>query len=98
MRDTPTNVETRGYRVFGRVQGVGFRWWTQRTGEALGLAGHVHNLGGGGVEVHARGRKENLDALERVLHEGPPMARVDAVTRIEADPRTPDAGFLMEAW
>ena len=98
MTEPSSGDGLRGYRVFGRVQGVGFRWWTQRTGTALGLAGHVRNLPGGGVEVHARGRGYDLDALERVLHEGPPAARVDGIERIEGDPRTPLQGFLMEAW
>ena len=84
--------------MYGRVQGVGFRWWTQRTGEEIGVAGHVRNLRGGGVEVHARGSVEELAALEIALEAGPPMARVDGVERIEADSRTPENGFLIEAW
>jgi acylphosphatase len=76
--------EARGYRVYGRVQGVGFRWWTQRTGEEIGVAGHVRNLRGGGVEVHARGSVEELAALEIALE--------------AADSRTPENGFLIEAW
>lgn len=90
--------ETRGYRVYGRVQGVGFRWWTQRTGTALGLAGHVCNLPGGGVEIHARGSAEELAALEAALEAGPPMSRVDGIERVDADPRTPESGFLIETW
>jgi acylphosphatase len=98
MSEELDKKEVRGYRVYGRVQGVGFRWWTQRIGTELGLAGHVRNLPGGGVEVHARGSVEELAALEAVLEGGPPMARVDGIERIDAHPRTPEDGFLIEAW
>lgn len=90
--------ESRGYLVRGRVQGVGFRWFTQRTGEGLGLGGHVRNLPDGRVEVHASGPSAALDELERALGRGPMGARVDGVERIPADPRTPASGFAMEEW
>ena len=77
---------------------MGFRWWTQRTGAEIGLAGHVRNLRGGGVEVPARGSVEELAALEAALEAGPPMARVDGIERIDADPRTPENRFLIETW
>ena len=98
MTDGSSEKEARGYRVYGRVQGVGFRWWTQRTGAALGLAGHVCNLSGGGVEIHARGSAEELAALEAALEAGPRMSRVDRIERVDADPRTPESGFLIETW
>jgi acylphosphatase len=90
--------EARGYVVRGRVQGVGFRWFVQRTGLQLGLAGHVRNLRDGGVEAHARGSNEALGAFEAALWRGPPSSRVDTVVRVAGDPRTPDRGFLMEEW
>ncbi len=98
MSDESRGKETRGYRVYGRVQGVGFRWWTQRTGTALGLAGHVRNLPGGGVEIHVRGSPGELSALEVALETGPPMARVDDIERVDADARTPERGFYIEGW
>ncbi len=96
--DGPSNAERRGYLVRGRVQGVGFRWWTQRTGAALGLGGHVRNLADGSVEVHAAGALDALDALERALHAGPPGAVVRSVERIDPDARTPVDVFQMERW
>jgi acylphosphatase len=90
--------EARGYIVRGRVQGVGFRWFAQRTGRRLGLGGHVRNLPDGSVEVHARGPWEGLAAFETALREGPPSSRVDALVSVPADPRTPEAEFLMEGW
>lgn len=90
--------ERRGFRVRGRVQGVGFRWWTRDTGRSLGLGGHVRNLPDGSVEVHASGSPASLDDFERLLHQGPRSARVESVERVEADARTPEQGFFMERW
>ena len=42
-------------RLGGRVQGVGFRWYTRREAQELGLPGRVRNLPDGGVEVEVAG-------------------------------------------
>jgi len=72
----------RAYRVFGRVQGVGFRWWTRGVAEELGVGGTVRNLPDGSVEVSAYGPGPILDELERRLRRGPAIARVDAVKEV----------------
>lgn len=68
-----------GYRVIGRVQGVGFRWWTRSLATRLGLSGTVRNLPDGAVVVHARGAEPRLAQLRAELAKGPPGALVDAV-------------------
>lgn len=81
---------TRAYRVTGRVQGVGFRWWTRMEAEALGLRGTVRNCEDGSVEVIASGAVADLDRLHSLLRQGPPGARVDAVSEQElSDPAVP---------
>jgi acylphosphatase len=67
-------------RVTGRVQGVGFRWWSRRQAGALGLVGWVMNGDDErSVELVAEGRPEALDRLERLLRAGPDSARVEQV-------------------
>lgn len=67
-------------RVTGRVQGVGFRWWSRRQAEALGLVGWVMNgHDERSVDLVAEGRPEALDELERRLRAGPDSARVEQV-------------------
>ncbi len=66
-------------RVYGRVQGVGFRHFVWQQARALGLTGWVRNRRDGSVEVVAEGPRPALDALLAALHEGPPSAWVRAV-------------------
>ncbi|MCC7261544.1 MAG: acylphosphatase [Candidatus Latescibacteria bacterium] len=61
--------------VHGRVQGVGFRYFTQDRARKWGLVGEVRNLPDG-VEVVALGERGALEQLLRHLQEGPPAARV----------------------
>ena len=68
------------YLVSGRVQGVFFRVSTAEHANSLGLSGRVKNLANGCVEIVAFGDPEKLGLLETWLHQGPPSARVDAVT------------------
>jgi acylphosphatase len=72
-------------RIEGRVQGVGFRWWTVREAERLGLSGWARNRRDGSVEILAIGEPGAIDALEHAAGEGPPGARVTAVRRAPAE-------------
>ena len=83
----------RAYGVFGRVQGVGFREWTRRSAERLGLAGSVRNRPDGSVEIHAIGSEEALTQLQEMLQKGPPAARVDRIERLTPDAGMPRTGF-----
>ena len=70
-----------GFRVRGRVQGVGFRPFVWREATALGLRGRVGN-DAGGVWIEAAGPAPALAALERALRERtPPLAQVTGVER-----------------
>lgn len=74
------------YKVIGRVQGVGFRYFAQRAGRELGLRGWVRNAADGSVEVVARGPAARLRQMEAQLRQGPPSAWVEAVVVAEAAP------------
>ena len=73
----------RRFRVTGRVQGVGFRYFVRTRARGLGLAGRVRNLRDGSVEVEATGDAAALEGLRQALAEGPPGARVEAVEEQE---------------
>ena len=59
------------YFVSGMVQGVGFRFFTQRAAEKLRISGFVRNLWDGRVEVFAVGTPEQHKELRRQLERGP---------------------------
>jgi acylphosphatase len=80
------------YLIDGRVQGVGYRYFTLRAAESLGVSGFVRNLVDGRVEVVAEGSAEAMTAFEQKLHEGPSFSAVSAVERSEIEPRG-DRGF-----
>ena len=65
--------------ITGKVQGVGFRNFTQRNAQQLGINGYAKNLPNGKVEVVAEGDKSQLDALIALLKVGPRYARVDSL-------------------
>lgn len=67
-------------KLTGRVQGVGFRFFTQKTVALLnGITGYVRNLSDGSVEVFAEGDRENLERLKQRVEQGP---RLGLVTQI----------------
>ncbi len=69
--------------VYGRVQGVYFRYFVRNVARNLGLEGYVRNLASGdAVEIKAEGQKPQLDRLLDQLKTGPPGA---SVRRVEID-------------
>jgi len=85
-------MEARHVRVTGRVQGVGYRAWAQRTAEALGVTGWVRNRPEGSVEAVVAGPGEAVEAMIAAMRDGPAAARVAAVEVADADP-PPEDGF-----
>ncbi|WP_030414198.1 acylphosphatase [Streptomyces sp. NRRL S-1448] len=80
--------------VRGRVQGVGFRWFTRANALRIGeLSGFASNLGDGRVQVVAEGSKGRCDQLLDWLRTGDTPGRVDGVTEIWATPRGGYDGF-----
>jgi acylphosphatase len=65
--------------VRGRVQGVGFRWWTRSRALELGLTGYVANRLDGRVLVVAQGPRDACEKLLRLLQGGATPGRVDNV-------------------
>ena len=57
--------------IKGFVQGVGFRWFVEKTARGMGLVGFVRNLSGGSVEVRAKGAEGKLNELIKAIYDGP---------------------------
>jgi acylphosphatase len=76
--------------VYGRVQGVSFRFYTQRRASELGLVGYVRNQWDGTVEVVAEGQRPGVEELLSFLRVGP---RAAFVTQVDARWPTPTGQF-----
>ncbi len=79
-------------RIEGQVQGVGYRYWVERTAGRLALSGWVRNRRDGSVEAVFSGAADKVaDMIER-CRQGPPAAQVTAISIVEEEAEKPD-GF-----
>jgi acylphosphatase len=74
----------RRWLVHGRVQGVGYRYFVEKSAVELGLEGWARNLDDGRVEVYAAGAQEKIQKLAGLLRVGPRWADVRGVEEHEA--------------
>ncbi|MFF4489094.1 acylphosphatase [Streptomyces sp. NPDC001544] len=82
--------------VRGRVQGVGFRWFTRaRALEIGGLSGFALNLADGRVQVVAEGPREACEELLKWLQGGDTPGLVNGVTEIWDTTRGGYDGFAI---
>jgi acylphosphatase len=72
-------------RVTGRVQGVGFRFETQRMARIYGIKGFVKNLPDGSVYIEAEENEEQLRSFILWCKKGPAHARVDEIFTEKAE-------------
>lgn len=85
-------AKQRAYRLIvkGTVQGVGFRPFVYRLASRLGFTGYVKNVGQG-VEIFLEGNQTGLEKFLRALkEEPPPLARIESVDWLEAEPEGRD--------
>lgn len=74
---------SKAFKVSGRVQGVGFRWWAQHLACSLGLKGTVRNCADGTVEITFRGAGQAVSEMCERLEVGPPAAHVASLEELE---------------
>ena len=75
----------RAFLITGRVQGVFFRDSTKKEALKLGLQGSAVNLSDGTVKVCLRGKDDDIDLIEKWLHMGPELAKVESVIEVDID-------------
>jgi acylphosphatase len=87
-------VRTVRVRIAGRVQGVGYRYWTERVAGELSLSGWVRNRRDGTVEAVFSGSSDEVTEMIQRCREGPPSAQVTSIDVVEGLPE-PSPGFEM---
>jgi acylphosphatase len=80
--------------VCGRVQRVGFRWWTRCRAVELGLTGYAANQADGRVLVIAQGPRAAGEKLLQVLQGGGTPGRVDKIVADWSQPTKRFTGFV----
>ncbi|KAI3350402.1 acylphosphatase [Clostridium botulinum] len=63
-------------KISGRVQGVGFRYFSQLTATNLFLTGYVKNLYSGEVIMEVQGKQENIDQFINTILNGNKFSKV----------------------
>ncbi|MCX7606267.1 MAG: acylphosphatase [Bacteroidia bacterium] len=82
-------------RVFGKVQGVFFRKYAQKTAHALGVVGFARNELDGSVLIEVEGPPAQLELFLQWAHRGSPAARVEKVEVEKELPLRRDKEFLI---
>jgi acylphosphatase len=73
--------------ISGKVQGVGYRYATQRMAQKLGVTGWVQNLPDGRVEAMFAGSRAQVEAMIQWCYEGSREAQVEKVEFISLPDR-----------
>jgi len=91
-------AQARHIVVYGRVQGVGFRYFVQRAGRRLALTGDVRNRADGTVEIVVEGESAALSSFIEEVRQGPPASHVDRLQVREIPLSSNYATFMLEGW
>ena len=86
----------RRFLVSGFVQGVGFRFFTQRAAAKHQVTGYVKNLNNGAVEAFAEGPEQSVEAFKIELAAGPTGSHVEQVEEIVLEPSGAYSSFRIE--
>ena len=80
-------------KVYGRVQGVGFRYFTYHTASLLSVTGWVRNCEDLSVEMEAQGEASSLENFLLKIQEGPRYGEVSAVIKEPIALQETEKGF-----
>lgn len=86
----------RKFLVRGIVQGVGFRYFAQRSAARHQVKGYVRNLVDGAVEAFVQGSPEMVEAFKHDLTAGPTYSRVEEIEELVVDTNSQYSTFRVE--
>ena len=87
---------SRKFKISGSVQGVGYRYFAQRSAARHQVVGYVRNLPDGSVEVLAEGSQRSVDEFKHDLAAGPTYAAVDVIEETVLEPSGSYGAFRVE--
>ena len=86
----------RKYLISGEVQGVGYRYFAQRSSAKHQVRGYVKNLADGRVEVLVEGNAKAVEAFRQDLAAGPAHSRVSQIEELVNEPSGLYSTFRIE--
>lgn len=86
----------RKFTIRGIVQGVGFRFFTQRAAARHQVLGYVRNLKDGRVEAFAEGDAKSVEEFKNDLTAGPTYSKVEEIEEIVLEPSGLYSSFRIE--
>ncbi len=89
-------ITARKFTIRGIVQGVGFRFFTQRLAARHQVLGYVRNLNDGRVEALAEGDAQSVEEFRNDLTAGPTYSKVEEIEEIVLDPSGLYSSFRIE--
>ena len=89
-------VVARKFYIRGMVQGVGYRYFAQRSAARHQIRGYVRNLEDGRVEAFAQGAERAVEAFKHDLTAGPTYSSVEEIEEIVLDPDRSYSSFRVE--
>lgn len=63
-------------KLYGKVQGVGFRFFLSEHAKRLDIKGYAKNLEDGSLECHFEGEREKVKKIVELAKKGPPLAKI----------------------
>ena len=91
-------VHAKQITVYGRVQGVGFRYFVQHVGSRLGLEGNVRNRPDSTVEIVVEGNEKKIAEFIKLVEKGPSLAWVQRIDVMDIPAQGTFGSFLIEGW
>lgn len=89
-------VIARKFLIRGMVQGVGFRYFAQRSAARHQVRGYVRNLDDGRVEALAEGTEKSVEEFKHDLTAGPSYSSVEEIEEIVLEPASTYSTFRIE--
>ena len=89
-------VIARKFIISGQVQGVGYRYFAQRSAARHQVRGYVKNLDDGRVEAFAQGTAKQVDEFKHDLVAGPTYSKVKEIEETVLEPTTTYSTFRIE--
>ena len=86
----------RKFLISGEVQGVGYRFFAQRSSARHQVRGYIKNLTDGRVEVLVEGPAAAVDAFKQDLAAGPTLAKVTVLEELVLEPSRAYSAFRIE--